>query len=167
MTINITVDILEFVFLIIPWIVTIGWLSARVLGIHLGRWRAALVARADVAATIGSPRGGPATRAHPLTAVVHTLPEHAEAIAGQLRGGRLTLRTTAEPSVSSHQIPRTDHRQTAGVEPRPSGPVRGDPRCASRTVDSAVRVENRVPTIVGRDHQITGDVTSGPVPGLP
>ena len=44
MTVNITVDIVEFVFLIIPWIAVIGWLSQRVLGIHLARWRAAVVA---------------------------------------------------------------------------------------------------------------------------
>ena len=44
MTINISVDILEFVFLIVPWIAVVGWLAARVLGIHLGRWRATVVA---------------------------------------------------------------------------------------------------------------------------
>ncbi|MEP6623384.1 MAG: AarF/UbiB family protein, partial [Acidimicrobiia bacterium] len=44
MDVNITVDILEFVFLIVPWIAAVGWLSARVLGIHLGRWRSTVVA---------------------------------------------------------------------------------------------------------------------------
>ena len=44
MTVNISVDILEFVFLIVPWIAVVGWLSARVLGVHLGRWRAIVVA---------------------------------------------------------------------------------------------------------------------------
>ena len=44
MRVNITLSLLEFVFLIVPWIAAIGWLSARVLGIHLGRWRAAVVA---------------------------------------------------------------------------------------------------------------------------
>jgi len=44
MHINITLDVLEFVFLIVPWIITIGWLASRVLGIHLGRWRATVVA---------------------------------------------------------------------------------------------------------------------------
>ncbi|MBK5286957.1 MAG: AarF/ABC1/UbiB kinase family protein, partial [Acidimicrobiia bacterium] len=41
---SVTIAILEFVFLIVPWIATIGWLSARVLGIHLGPWRASFVA---------------------------------------------------------------------------------------------------------------------------
>ncbi len=44
MDVNITVDILEFLFLIVPWIAAIGWLSSRVLGIHLGRWRSTIVA---------------------------------------------------------------------------------------------------------------------------
>lgn len=41
---NVTVNLLEFVFLIIPWIATIGWLSTRVLGIRLGRWRTTVIA---------------------------------------------------------------------------------------------------------------------------
>lgn len=110
MTVNITVDILEFVFLIVPWIVTIGWLSALVLGIHLGRWRAALIARADVAVTIGSPEEVLQRELIRSLPSLRTLPEHAEAIAGQLRGGRLTLRATAEPSVSSR--PGTPHRSS-------------------------------------------------------
>ena len=44
MDVNITVNVLAFVFIVIPWIAAVGWLSARVLGIHLGRWRAAVVA---------------------------------------------------------------------------------------------------------------------------
>ena len=35
MTVNISVDILEFVFLIVPWIAVVGWLAARVLGIQV------------------------------------------------------------------------------------------------------------------------------------
>lgn len=41
---KLSIAILEFVFLIVPWIASIGWLCARVLGIRLGPWRAAIVA---------------------------------------------------------------------------------------------------------------------------
>lgn len=51
------------------------------------------IARADVAATIGSPESVLQRELIRSLPSLRTLPEHAEAIAGQLRGGRLTLRT--------------------------------------------------------------------------
>lgn len=44
MTIDIRATALEFVFIIVPWIFAIGWLASRVLGVHLGRARAAVAA---------------------------------------------------------------------------------------------------------------------------
>ena len=41
---EIRANLLEFVVFIIPWIAAVGWLCSRVLGIHLGRWRATVVA---------------------------------------------------------------------------------------------------------------------------
>ena len=41
---RITVNLLAFVFFIVPWIATVGWLTSRVLGIRLGRWKTAIVA---------------------------------------------------------------------------------------------------------------------------
>jgi ubiquinone biosynthesis protein len=41
---EIRANLLEFIVFIIPWIAAVGWLCSRVLGISLGRWRAAVVA---------------------------------------------------------------------------------------------------------------------------
>jgi ubiquinone biosynthesis protein len=41
---EIKANLLEFVLLIIPWVAAVGWLCSRVLGIHLGRWRATVIA---------------------------------------------------------------------------------------------------------------------------
>lgn len=51
------------------------------------------IARADATATIGSPEEVLQRELIRSLPSLRTLPEHAEAIAGQLRGGRLTLRT--------------------------------------------------------------------------
>ncbi|MGZ4677802.1 MAG: ABC1 kinase family protein [Acidimicrobiia bacterium] len=41
---EIKANLLEFFVIIVPWIAAVGWLSSRVLGIRLGRWRSTLVA---------------------------------------------------------------------------------------------------------------------------
>ncbi len=41
---EIRANLLEFIVFIIPWIAAVGWLCSRVLGIHLGKWRATFVA---------------------------------------------------------------------------------------------------------------------------
>ena len=37
---EIRASLVEFILFIVPWIAAVGWLSSRVLGISLGRWRA-------------------------------------------------------------------------------------------------------------------------------
>ncbi len=44
MNLDIKATALEFVLLIVPWIVAVGWLASRVLGVHLGRLRASVAA---------------------------------------------------------------------------------------------------------------------------
>jgi ubiquinone biosynthesis protein len=41
---EIRASLVEFVVFIVPWIAAVGWLSSRVLGVTLGRWRAVVIA---------------------------------------------------------------------------------------------------------------------------